>query len=69
MKLKSIKDNSESLDSEEESENDSNDEHNKQVAYVQTFTKRTDVLGFDRQSVIEKVQRTMRSFPPREKNG
>ena len=61
-------DNSETLESETESENESNEEHEKQLAYVQTLEKRTDVLGFDRQSVIEKVQRTLRSYPPGEEN-
>ena len=56
--------NSEKIDSEKDSESDGDQEYMKQREHMQTLKKRTDVLGFDRESVMKKVQMTMNSYRP-----
>ena len=45
--------NSEKIDSEKDSESDGDQENMKQREHMQTLKKRTDVLGFDRESVMK----------------
>ena len=56
--------NSEKIDSKTDSESDGDQEYMKQLEHMKTLKKRTDVLGFDRESVMKKVQMTMNSYRP-----
>ena len=56
--------NSEIIDSKTDSESDGDQEYMKQLEHMKTLKKRTDVLGFDRESVMKKVQMTMNSYRP-----
>ena len=56
--------NSEIIDSKNDSETDSDREYMNQLEQMRTLKKRTDVLGFDRESVMKKVQMTMNSYRP-----
>ena len=56
--------NSEIIDSKSDGETDSDQEYMNQLEQIRTFKKRTDVLGFDRESAMKKVQMTMNSYRP-----
>ena len=56
--------NSETHDPETDVTDDVNQEYLSQITNMQSFKKRTDVLGFDRQSVMENIQRKMNSYRP-----
>ena len=62
MKLQLL--NSETHDPETDVKDDVNQEYLSQITNMQSFKKRTDVLGFDRQSVMENIQRKMNSYRP-----
>ena len=56
--------NSETHDPETDVKDDVNQEYLSQITNMGNFKKRTDVLGFDRKSVMENIQRKMNSYRP-----
>ena len=56
--------NSEKLDHEPDCEIDGDQVYKDQLAEINSLKKRTDVLGFDRQSVMDKVKKSVNAYRP-----